>query len=66
VDVILLWLNRHRIVAVACVALALWSTAYYWYFKGLVLQILNRSKPHNWTVNLVTKTAMRGGREELR
>ena len=65
-DVILLWLNTHRILAVACVALSLWGTAYYWYFHKLVRGMLRRGQPHNWTVNLVTKTAPRGGREELR
>jgi hypothetical protein len=66
VDVILLWLNTHRIIAVACVALSLWSTAYYWYFGGLVRTFLGRSKPHSWTVNMLSKTATRAGREELR
>jgi hypothetical protein len=62
---ILLWLNDHRLLTVLMVALALWVFSYGFYFRHLIRNWVVRGKPHNWSVDMVTKKAVAHGREQV-
>ncbi len=63
--IVILWLNQHRIMVVWVLALSMWIGAYGWYFRAPVKFWLLRGRPHNWSVDMVTKKAISRGVEEV-
>jgi hypothetical protein len=61
-DLILIWANDHRILITSLVAVILWGLAYGIYFRRVLVRVLRRSEAHSWQIDMVNKTAMRGGR----
>jgi hypothetical protein len=62
---ILLWLNIHRMLVVILLGAAAWIGAYVSYLRPTVMAIINRGKPHNWAVDMVTKKAISRGKTEV-
>jgi hypothetical protein len=64
--VILLWLNQHRVLTVLMIALVLWTGSYGWYLRRFLRSYLFRGRPHNWSVDMVTKKVVARGVEEVK
>ena len=62
--IVLLWLNEHRMLVVFAVAFGMWGGAYGWYFRNPVRTWIFRGRPHNWSVDMVTKKAVARGSEQ--
>jgi hypothetical protein len=58
---LMLWLTGHRVLVVGLVAASLWVTAYYLYFKKVLIVYLNRSKPRSWALDMVNKQPVTRG-----
>jgi hypothetical protein len=43
----------------------LWFGAYGYYFRGMIKSWFNRGRPHNWSVDMVTKKAVARGQEQV-
>ena len=65
-QMLMIWLNYHRIGVVVVIGLCCWIAPYLWYFRQPVNQYLRRGKRHNWSVNMVEKKALFNGKEEIR
>ena len=63
--IILLTLNEHRLLFVWVMALTLWCTAYFLYFRNIIRRQFNRGRAHNWSVDMVKKRAITNGKEEV-
>ena len=62
---IILWLNDHRLLTVFTVTFLLWGGSYGYYFRHLIRGWFARGRPHNWSVDMVTKKTVSHGREEV-
>ncbi len=62
---VILWLNEHRILVVAMLGVMMWTGAYAYYFKQQFRGFFMRGRPHNWSVDMVTKKAVARGREQV-
>jgi hypothetical protein len=62
---VLLWLNEHRLLVVWVLAISMWGGAYAFYFRHIIRVWLFRGRPHNWSVDMVTKKAVAHGREQV-
>jgi len=63
--VVILWLNEHRLLVVFVLAAVMWFGAYGYYFRGLIKNWFSRGRPHNWSVDMVTKKAVARGQEQV-
>lgn len=63
---VLFWLNLHRGIVIVLMAALLWTMPFIWYFRNAIRRWINRGRPHSWSVNLVQKSAMYNGKEEVR
>jgi hypothetical protein len=63
--ILILWLNEHRILVVSLLAASMWVGAYGWYFRNPIRFWITRGKPHNWSVDMVTKKAVARGQEQI-
>jgi hypothetical protein len=61
---LILWLNEHRMLVVGFMGLSMWVGAYTWYFRHNIRNQLTRSKPHSWSVDMVSKKGMSRGKEQ--
>jgi hypothetical protein len=62
---ILLWLNDHRLMTVFAVSFMLWGGSYAFYFRHLIRHWFARGRPHNWSVDMVSKKAVTNGKEDI-
>ncbi len=60
-DHIALLVSAHRSLLMGIFALALWALANYWYLRGDIRNYRRARRPHNWSVDMVTKSS-KGGR----
>ncbi len=60
----LLLLTGHRTLLVGLIAIVLWVTAYYLYFRRVLIPYFNRGKPHSWSIDMVNKRAISRGKPE--
>ncbi len=63
---ILLWLNQHRIFSVLMVAFVLWTGSYAWYVRNFVRHFIQKTRPHSWSVDMVSKKVVARGVEEFK
>ena len=59
------WVAAHRGVLYGIITLATWVAATYWFFKHDIKRLMQARKPHNWTVNMETKTGKGGSSKSL-
>ena len=58
---IALLVSAHRWLVMGTFALSLWVLANYWYLRGDIRNYRRRRRPHNWSVDMATKSS-KGGR----
>jgi hypothetical protein len=62
---VILWLNEHRLLVVAVLGASMWIGAYAFYFRGPLKSWLTKGRPHNWSVDMLTKKAVSRGQEQV-
>jgi hypothetical protein len=61
---LIVWISAHRALLSGLLALSTWVAAYYWYLKSDLRNYFHHRRPHNWSVDMVSKTG-KGGRPTL-
>ena len=61
---ILIWLSLHRIAFVIVLAIAMWVGAYGYYFRQAFAGYVQKGRPHSWSVDLTSKTAISRGKQQ--
>ena len=56
----MIWVGAHRGIFFAILTLAGWGAAIYWFFRIDWRRMKRNNRPHNWTVDMETKTGTGG------
>ena len=59
-----IWMAEHRQLLIGLVALLLWVSTNYWYFRRDIERIRRERRARTWSVDLEAKTG-KGGRSSL-
>ena len=57
-----LLVSAHRSLLMGLFAGGIWALANYWYLRGDIKRIKRDTRPHTWSVDMVTKSS-KGGRK---
>ncbi len=61
----ILLLNEHRNLVMWLMALVMWCTAYWLYFRNIIWRWLGRNRAHSWSIDMAKKKSIRNGKEEV-
>ncbi len=56
---LLLWLNIHRVMVIAILAVVFWVTSYMMYLRPIIANWRKRGRPHSWSIDLASKSSGR-------
>ena len=59
-----IWASAYQVPVILGIGFSMWLAAYVWYFKDDWKRQLRDRKPHKWSVDMATKTAV-GGRKRI-
>ncbi len=59
-----IWGSAHQVLVILAIGVSMWAAAYIWYFKDDWNRFRRDRRPHKWSVDMATKTAV-GGRKRI-